>query len=71
MALLFAPNTGKKTRRAGKIRQEGGQPRQKFVGEIGESMDDVLGDILEYGQDGMEKGRAVERSRPRRDPGRP
>lgn len=58
VALLFAPQTGKKTRRElGKYGKKVGSRAQKFVGEIGESMDDVLGDILEYGQEGLEKGK--------------
>jgi gas vesicle protein len=58
VALLFAPHTGKKTRRElGKYGKKVGSRTQKFVGEIGESMDGVLGDILEYGQEGLEKGK--------------
>ncbi|HSP06841.1 MAG TPA: hypothetical protein VLR94_06660, partial [Acidobacteriota bacterium] len=32
---------------------------QKFVGEIGESLDDVIGDILEAGSDGLDKGKKL------------
>lgn len=60
VALLFAPQSGRKTRQnLGKYGKKVGNRAQKFVGEIAESMDDVLGDILEYGQGGLEKGKQL------------
>jgi len=60
VALLFAPQSGKKTRKElGRVGKKVGGRAQKFVGEIADSMDDVLGDILEYSQDGLKKGKRL------------
>lgn len=60
IALLFAPQTGEKTRhQLKKYGKKAGTRAQRFVGEIAESMDGALGDILDYGQDGLEKGRKL------------
>jgi gas vesicle protein len=58
VALLFAPQTGAKTRR--QIRKYGkkaGDRAHVFVGEIAESVDCVVRDALEYGGTGLEKGK--------------
>ncbi len=58
-ALLLAPQTGAKTRKQlVKYGKKAGTRAQKFVSEIAESMDDVLGDILAKGEEGLERGRS-------------
>lgn len=48
IALLFAPQTGKKTRRQiVDYSKKAGTRAQHFVGDIAESMDDVLKDVLQ------------------------
>jgi gas vesicle protein len=60
VALLFAPQTGEKTRRQlKKYGKKAGSRAQRFVGDIAESMDSALGDILDYSQDGLEKGKKL------------
>ena len=60
VAILFAPQSGDKTRRQiVKYGKKAGSRTQKFVGEIGESLDDVIGDILEAGSDGLDKGKKL------------
>ena len=60
VALLFAPQSGDKTRRQiVRYSKKAGSRAQKFVGEIAESMDDVLGDILKYGEEGLAKGKQM------------
>ena len=60
VALLFAPESGKKTRRKIVDYSKKAVPRaQRFVGDIAESMDDVLKDILQLGEQGLERGKEV------------
>ena len=60
VALLFAPQTGSKTRRQiVKYGKKAGNRTQRFVGEIGESLDGVIGDILEAGSEGLSKGKKL------------
>src|SRR5262245_37366347 len=60
VALLFATQKGEKTRRQlVKYGKKAGNRTQRFVGEIGESLDSVIGDILEAGSDGLEKGKKL------------
>ena len=60
IALLFAPQTGARTRKQiVKYGKKAGTRAQKFVGEIAESMDDVLGDILQIGEQGIDKGKQL------------
>lgn len=60
VALLFAPQTGDKTRKQiVKYGKKAGSRTQEFVGQIGESLDDVIGDILEAGTDGLQKGKKL------------
>lgn len=58
VALLFAPQTGKKTRRqiAG-YGKKAGNLAQHFVGDIAESMDDIFRDVLQLSGQGIEKGK--------------
>jgi gas vesicle protein len=60
VALLFAPESGKKTRRRIVDYSKKAVPRaQRFVGDIAESMDDVLKDILQLSGQGLERGKQV------------
>ncbi len=57
VALLFAPQTGETTRKQiVRYGKKAGSRTQKFVGAIGESLDEALGDILKVGGEGLEKG---------------
>lgn len=57
VALLFAPQTGEKTRKQlVRYGKKAGNRTQKFVGAIGESLDEALGDILKVGGEGLERG---------------
>lgn len=63
VALLFAPQSGTKTRRQiVRYGKKAGTRAQRFVGDIGESLDHTLGDILQFGQDGFEKGKKLTES---------
>jgi gas vesicle protein len=56
-ALLFAPNTGRKTRKiVAQYGKKAGSRAQFFVGEIADTLDRTLGDILETGS---KKGRKL------------
>jgi gas vesicle protein len=58
VALLYAPQTGEKTRK--KLVKYGKQATnrtQRFVGEISESLDDVLQEVLQYTEEGMKHGK--------------
>jgi Gas vesicle protein len=58
VALLFAPQTGKKTRRQiADYSKKAGTRAQHFVTDIAESMDDVLKDVLQMSGQGIEKGK--------------
>jgi len=60
VALLFAPQSGNKTRRQiVKYGKKAGNRAQDFVGEIAESLDGTLHDILEYSGDSIEKGKKL------------
>src|SRR5215813_4603379 len=65
VGLLLAPQSGDKTRRQiMKYGKKAGSRTHEFVGEIAEAIDDVLGDILEYSGEGLEKGKQLtERAR--------
>src|SRR5262245_49675777 len=55
-ALLFAPQTGKKTRKlVAQYGKKAGSRAQYFVGEIADTLDRTLGDILEDSSSGLEK----------------
>jgi gas vesicle protein len=60
LALLFAPQSGERTRRelvrAGK---KAGNRAQKFVNRIAKDLDRTLGDIIELSEDGLQKGKAL------------
>jgi gas vesicle protein len=59
IALLFAPQTGQKTRKQiVRYGKKAGGRAQEFVSEIAESIDDVLGDVMELGEEGIVKGKA-------------
>jgi gas vesicle protein len=58
LALLFAPQTGKKTRKlVAQYGKKAGSRAQFFVGEIADTFDRTLGDILEASSAGLEKGK--------------
>jgi gas vesicle protein len=60
VALLFAPQTGDKTRRQiAKYGRKAGSRAQVFVGDIAESLDCVVRDALEKGGTGLEKGKKL------------
>jgi len=60
VALLFAPQTGTKTRKQlAKYGKQAGNRAQEFVGDIAESLDDTLHDILDYSGDQLEKGKKL------------
>jgi gas vesicle protein len=60
VALLFAPQSGQKTRRQlKKYGQKAGNRAQEFVGEIAESVDCVVRDALEYSGTGLQKGKKL------------
>lgn len=60
LALLFAPQSGEKTRQqVARYGKKIGNRAQDFVGEIASAMDDVLGDILEYSEGGLHKGKKL------------
>jgi|SRR3990172_11196202 len=59
-ALLLAPQSGRRTRRRiVRYSRKAGQRAQEFVSGIAESMDSVLGDILDFGEQGLDKGKAL------------
>jgi len=60
VALLFAPQTGDKTRKQiAKYGKKAGNRAQEFVGEIAESLDDTLHEILDYSGGQIEKGKKL------------
>lgn len=60
VALLFAPQTGAKTRRQiVRYGKKAGGRTQEFVHEISESLDCVVKDVLEYSGPGLEKGKKL------------
>jgi gas vesicle protein len=60
VALLFAPQSGDKTRRQlVKYGKKAGNRAQEFVGEIAESLDGTLQEILDYSGDSIEKGKKL------------
>ena len=60
IALLFAPQSGNKTRRQiAKYGKKAGTRANEFVGEIAESLDGVVREVLEYGGTGLEKGKKL------------
>lgn len=60
VALLLAPQTGDKTRRQiARYGKKAGGRAQEFVGEIAEAMDDVLGDVLKFSGNKIEKGKEL------------
>ena len=60
VALLFAPQTGERTRRQiAKYGKKAGNRTQEFVGEIAESVDGIVREVLEYGGTGLEKGKKI------------
>ena len=60
VALLLAPQTGSRTRKQlAKVGKQASNRTQQFVGEIAESMDDVIGEILKAGSQGIKKGKTA------------
>ncbi len=60
VALLIAPQSGEKTRRQiVKYGKKTGSRAQKFVGEIADAMDDVLGDVLKFSGNKIERGKEL------------
>jgi gas vesicle protein len=60
VALLFAPQSGDKTRRQlVKYGKKAGNRALEFVGEIAESLDGTLQEILDYSGDSIEKGKKL------------
>ncbi|HJZ12214.1 MAG TPA: YtxH domain-containing protein [Acidobacteriota bacterium] len=60
VALLLAPQSGKKTRRQlVRYGRKAGLRAQDFVSEIGNAMDHVLGDILDFRAEGVVKGKEL------------
>jgi gas vesicle protein len=60
LALLFAPQTGQKTRKlVARYGKKAGSRAQFFVGEIADTLDRTLADILEAGSTGLEKGKKL------------
>ena len=60
VALLFAPQTGQKTRKTLlKYGKKAGSRTQRFIGDIAESLDCVLDDILQAGGQSLEKGKKL------------
>jgi gas vesicle protein len=60
VALLFAPQSGDKTRKQiVKYGKKAGNRAQEFVGEIAESLDGTLQEILDYSGDSIEKGKKL------------
>jgi gas vesicle protein len=59
-ALLFAPQSGKKTRRQlARYSKIAGNRTHHFIAGIGDSFDEVLTDILHYGGQGYEKSKQL------------
>jgi gas vesicle protein len=59
-ALLFAPTTGRKTRKmVAQYGKKAGSRAQFFVGEIADTLDHTLADILEAGTHGFQKGKKL------------
>ncbi len=57
-ALLFAPTTGRKTRKlVSQYGKKAGSRAHVFVGEIADTLDHTFADILEAGTHGIKKGR--------------
>jgi gas vesicle protein len=65
LALLLAPQSGRRTRhQIVRYGRKVGNRTQRFVGEIAEAMDEILGDIVEVGQQGLDRGKELtERAR--------
>ena len=60
VALLFAPQAGDKTRKQiARYGKKAGNRTQEFVGEIAESLDDTLHEILDYSGDQLDKGKKL------------
>ena len=60
VALLLAPQSGARTRRQlAKYGKKAGNRAQEFVGEIAESLDGVLDDVFELGEQGLKKGKKL------------
>ena len=60
VALLFAPQTGDRTRKQlVKYGKKAGNRAQEFVGEIAESLDGTLQEILDYSGDSIQKGKKL------------
>lgn len=60
VALMFAPQSGNKTRRQiAKYSKKAGTRTQKFVGDIGDSLDSVIHDIIDASSTGIQKGKKL------------
>ncbi|HSE43549.1 MAG TPA: YtxH domain-containing protein [Acidobacteriota bacterium] len=59
-ALLFAPTTGRKTRKmVARYGKQAGSRAQSFVSDIADTLDYTLADILEAGTQGFQKGKKL------------
>ena len=60
LALLFAPQTGERTRKdLVKAGKKAGNRAQKFVGRIAKDLDRTIGDIIEFSESGLEKSKEL------------
>lgn len=60
VALILAPQAGRKTRREiVKYSKKAGNRTQKFIGDIGDSLDSVIHEILDASSTGIHKGRKL------------
>lgn len=60
VALMLAPQTGEKTRRQlVKYSKRAGTRTQKFVSDIGDSLDSVVHDVLDASSTGLQKGKKI------------
>jgi gas vesicle protein len=60
IALLFAPQTGRKTRgQLARYGKKAGTRAQHFVNGIAESLDHVVADVFKASSQGLEKGKQL------------
>lgn len=60
VALLFAPQSGERTRKElVKAGKKAGNRTQKFVNRIAKDLDRTIGDIIEFSEEGLEKGKQL------------
>jgi gas vesicle protein len=60
VALLFAPQPGDRTRRElARAGKKAGNRAQKFVNRIAKDLDRTIGDIINYSEGSLEKGKEL------------